>query len=159
MRTRLLVGGVVALLPVALIPIGWWLVGDQTEGMVRHEPDLMYLVQPPRWSHQVDQLVLAASAAVVALLVVVLVLTVRRSRPTSVGLLLAAAALVIGIAWGWLGRTLTIGAHGANMSVLVLPLAPVILFVQVYLAVFAGWIVEPTRRAAPRSTEAQPAVR
>jgi hypothetical protein len=103
----------------------------------------MYMFSPPRWSAGADRAALAASAVVAFALIALLVQVLRRCRPAWVPLLVVGAALVVGVGWGFFARVLTIGAYGANMSALILPLGPILLVLQAGLATAAGLLAFP----------------
>lgn len=127
---------VTGLLPFAVAPIGWWLVGDLTSPEVRGRSDLMYLISPPRWTVGRDRLVFIVSS-LAAIFLSLAVAHMRKSEGRGwIGIL--AGAWGLGLAWGGLGRVLTVGAAGATMSGLALPLIPVLVVLGGWLALRAG---------------------
>lgn len=151
--TRALLGLASFLLPVSVLPLAWWAIGDLTESQVRGRSDLMYMFTPPDFGPATEHSAAIICGIVSVILTGLIIVFVSRIRSPvlSVGIVLALWA--IGFGWGLVARTLTIGAYGANMSALILPLVPVLLIGQVLVAVFAARAVRPRVRATAPQPE------
>ena len=115
------------LLPMCLVPMAWWSIGDLTESQVRGRPDLSYLLTPPDVDRATEHAALLLSGVIGVLLTGVIIAVISRYGPTLLALGIAAGLWVIGFCWGLFFRVLTVGASGANMSALAFLFVPVLL--------------------------------
>lgn len=103
----------------------------------------MYMVTPPHVAPTTGRLLVIGSLVVGLAMSVGLFWIVGAARSRWAALLVVAAAWIVALGWGAFGRFLTVGASGASMSGLVLPVAPVLLVVQLGTAALTVRLLNP----------------
>ena len=152
-RTRLIACVGVSLVPVAVLPLAWWIVGDKSDDSAPPS-DLSYLVRPPNLGSGVGSALVVVGTAVALLLSGYVYRCLRPAQPLFLAASPVALAWLVGFGWGYFGRSLTMGAGGANMSLIVVPMAPVLVIVQGLAVVVTAALAGPggsatARRAIP----------
>jgi hypothetical protein len=125
-----------------VLPLAWWVVGDKSDDSAPPS-DLMYLVHPPDIGAGVGAALFLVGTAVALVLSAYVCSCVRQAHAWFLAASPVVLAWLVGFGWGFFARSLTMGAGGATMSLIVVPLAPVLVIVQGAAVVLTAALSDP----------------